>query len=864
MTARIREGGQPGMGEGDPGPQGVRCARPAAKPWIGVVCGTLLLLTVVIPWGVSGEHVVWSWHMLHRWPVTAVVMLLGVWSAGLVTLAAGISLRGVKLAIAYLVAGGAALTLYLVATEASPIPWRVFVPGATQEVWLQPMAVASLALYLVVTGVRAQGNANVPLCVLQCLTSLIIAGVAISGGADAVRKLGAAADYWLVAAVGLTAAALIGLGGLLTLLQSLSFESRGHRLTRAGRRLVLASLLLSLVWGIVGPVVASPAITIQEFSCVPERLTGAILLAGIPLVTIEGLIGVCTRFGYAMLGAVAVTISGVAVVVSLQQGYITPAAQQLGAIPQRADTVAVHRRGDWVQWCGRPDRNMVCDEEGLPERFDHVTKEKTSGLTNIKWVVRLGTYVFGSPVIAGGMVFIGGMANTPGTSDRAGMLWCFREADGKLLWRLRAPHITSLYGNDSYGICSTPTVEGDHAYLLGNLGDVLCLSTNGMAGGSHGPFGGEAQRFGSGRELVTSQIAPDGTRILECTAGTYATLGPLDADVLWTFDTLREANCWPFNALNAAILIRGNRLYVATCSTFSDHSDGSQGPIEAWKKKYQKTRYDSPSLIVLDKSTGKLLARDTEGVFEQTFHGAHSSPALGTVNGKELLFYGGGNGTCYAFDPDFVPGPDGKPGQLKLVWKFDCLAPSSYGSSFRPDRLYKAETIATPVFYKNRIYTSIGNDLINSGPTAGPGRLVCIDATQTGDITRTGRIWSFDDMCSCASTVAIADGLLYTADAGGTIYCLDADTGAVCWTHKTAPVWSSPLVADGKVYVGTHGRGLLVFAHGRTKTLLSQNMTGGDIVASPAAARGVLYVASQRHLYALERGKTGALVEHGE
>ena len=100
----------------------------------------------------------------------------------------------------------------------------------------------------------------------------------------------------------------------------------------------------------------------------------------------------------------------------------------------------------------------------------------------------------------------------------------------------------------------------------------------------------------------------------------------------------------------------------------------------------------------------------------------------------------------------------------------------------------------------------------------------------------------------------------YTADAGGTIYCLDADTGAVCWTHKTAPVWSSPLVADGKVYVGTHGRGLLVFEHGRTKTLLSQNMRGGDIVASPAAANGVLYVASQKHLYAIQLGKTGGLV----
>ena len=47
--------------------------------------------------------------------------------------------------------------------------------------------------------------------------------------------------------------------------------------------------------------------------------------------------------------------------------------------------------------------------------------------------------------------------------------------------------------------------------------------------------------------------------------------------------------------------------------------------------------------------------------------------------------------------------------------------------------------------------------------------------------------------------VAIADGLLYTADAAGTVYCFDADTGNLYWTHAGAAGWSSPLVAAGKV-----------------------------------------------------------------
>ncbi|MCY3017943.1 MAG: PQQ-binding-like beta-propeller repeat protein [Planctomycetota bacterium] len=836
-------------------------AQEAASRWVGMLWGTLLLLTLVFPWGVSGGRPVWSWRLFDRWPVAASVTLIGAWLAGLVVLGAGVSVRGLRLAVVYLLAAGAAVALYLVATEASPIPWLVFVPVVTRHEWLQVTAVAALAFFVVVTGVRIRGGASVSGRVFQCLASLVVMGMAISVGGDAVQRLsGAAGRPWAVI-LDLTVAALVVVGCLLTLLQALSFNATGSRMTTVGRRLVLTGLLLLFVRGIADPVMATPEITGHALCGVLGRLNSEILLAGIALVTIEGLIGVCAHCRYALIATAAALVSGVAVAVSVQPRHVAPVAQQVNAAaaPQHSNAVAV-RAGDWPQWCGRADRNMVSDEKGLPDRCDAVTSQRTSGLTNVKWVVPLGVaHILGSPVVCGGKVFLGGQG-----PRGVGVLWCFRESDGQLLWRMVSPYPSLLYNRHSYGICATPTVEGDRVYLLGHLGDVLCLSASGMAGGNQGPFVDEARYFASEQKRVTSEIAPDGTRILECTPGVPATLSSMDADILWRFDLLRKVNCWPFNAVNAAIVVRGDRLYVATCSTLSEYADdGSAERIREWKKKYQKTAYDSPSLIVLDKNTGKLLARDREGIFEQTFHGAHASPTLGTVNGKELLFYGAGNGVCYAFDPECSPGPDGKPGALKLVWKFDCLAAASYGSRFRPDRLYRAETIATPVFYNNRIYTSIGNDLANSGPATGPGRLVCIDATQTGDITATGRIWSFDDMQSTASTVAIGDGLLYTADAGGAIYCLDADTGKLYWKYETAPVWSSPLLADGKVYIGTHNRGLLVFAHGREGTLLSTNLGTADIVASPAVANGVLYIASQRHLYALESGKAGSLVEHG-
>src|SRR5260370_1110423 len=85
--------------------------------------------------------------------------------------------------------------------------------------------------------------------------------------------------------------------------------------------------------------------------------------------------------------------------------------------------------------------------------------------------------------------------------------------------------------------------------------------------------------------------------------------------------------------------------FCATLSGFGE--EGSKIRVDPWKKKYKRTRYDSPALIVLDKTTGKLLARTTEDIFDLTFHGAHASPAWGVVNGRDILIYGGGNGTCY-------------------------------------------------------------------------------------------------------------------------------------------------------------------------------------------------------------------------
>ena len=159
------------------------------------------------------------------------------------------------------------------------------------------------------------------------------------------------------------------------------------------------------------------------------------------------------------------------------------------------------------------------------------------------------------------------------------------------------------------------------------------------------------------------------------------------------------------------------------------------------------------------------------------------------------------------------------------------------------------EIIGTPVFYKNRVYVAIGQD-----PQHGRGRglLTCIDATKTGDITSGGKIWSYDKIDRSLSSVSIADGLVYAADMPGRVHCLDAETGQCYWVHDCkSDIWTSTLVVDGKVFVGTR-KGLCVLAAGRYPKVLATIRLGSAIRSMPVAANGTLYVASQRYLWAIE------------
>ncbi len=66
-----------------------------------------------------------------------------------------------------------------------------------------------------------------------------------------------------------------------------------------------------------------------------------------------------------------------------------------------------------------------------------------------------------------------------------------------------------------------------------------------------------------------------------------------------------------------------------------------------------------------------------------------------------------------------------------------------------------------------------------------------------------------------------------------------------------AASWGSPLIADGKVYIGDEDGDMSIFALSKEKTLLTEINMGNSIYSTPIVAGDTLYIANKSHLFAI-------------
>ncbi len=568
---------------------------------------------------------------------------------------------------------------------------------------------------------------------------------------------------------------------------------------------------------------------------------------------------------------------------------------------------------DWPQW-GRDETKNMADPTAtnLPDTFnpgelDADEQVDMSTTENIKWAVKLGSQSYGNVTVANGRVYVG--TNNDFEEDERfqgdfSLVVCFDEKTGKKLWKLTVPKMGSgKVGDWEYlGICSSPTVDGDRVYVVTNRCEVLCLDVNGQANGNDGPYTEEAQYFiGPGKEAV--EVKAD------------------DADIIWRYDMGDDLGVFPHNVTSSSALVVGDKVWVCTSNGVDWSHKNIPNPL-------------APSFVCLDKMTGALAGEEDEHVSDNILHGGWSSPARGVIDGQGYVYYTGPDGWLYAFkDNEFGKDEDGFV-LFKLAWKLDGNPPSmryrvkdptwiqegpgkfrvtdptpllnekgdkQYIKYVKPDG--PNEFISSPVFYKGRIYAAAGQDPEHG---EGMGNMVCVDG-KTGKV-----VWHYPLIYRAISTVAIVDDVVYLGDYSGYTYAFDANTGELFWRHDTqSHIWGSPLVADGKMWIGNED-GILTVVHlaemkaladkqegilktrikskryevevdGETKRIRKYilEMAYGDgettemseeerskfireiempgaVLASPITANGVLFLHTHTHLYAIAKPQAPA------
>ena len=167
---------------------------------------------------------------------------------------------------------------------------------------------------------------------------------------------------------------------------------------------------------------------------------------------------------------------------------------------------------DWPQWQG-PNRDNKSAEKGLLTTFP---ADGPKLLWSVNELSAIGTG-YGCPAIVGDKLFILGADSAKKEAKEACV--CLNVKHGKPVWKTPLETGPGAFLDTwGAGTRSTPTVDGDHVYVLGVMGDLVCLTKNDgtvvWKKNLVSDFGGKIPTWG-----YSESVLIDGDQVV-CTPGT--------------------------------------------------------------------------------------------------------------------------------------------------------------------------------------------------------------------------------------------------------------------------------------------------------------------------------------------------------
>ena len=253
-------------------------------------------------------------------------------------------------------------------------------------------------------------------------------------------------------------------------------------------------------------------------------------------------------------------------------------------------------------------------------------------------------------------------------------------------------------------------------------------------------------------------------------------------------------------------------------------------PSSEWGHGSSPVIYESLAIVQVDKHKGSFLAAfelasgKPAWRVERDERPVWATPTLARAGGRdELLVVGGYH----------VRGYDPRSGQE--LWRFKDVSEVKTPTPFASDGL-----------------------VIFAGGYRGRP-LFAIKAGAKGDVSvpenaKSGPFlaWRTDPGGPYTTTPLAYRGLVYAVRDEGILGVYELATGALVYRERTGTTHSaSPVASDGRIYLAGEDGQLLVLRAGRTFDLLTRIDMGETVFATPAIARGALYVRTRGHLYAI-------------
>jgi outer membrane protein assembly factor BamB len=400
-----------------------------------------------------------------------------------------------------------------------------------------------------------------------------------------------------------------------------------------------------------------------------------------------------------------------------------------------------------------------------------------------------------------------------GTSTETGLPTSWSPSGENLAWK--AP----------YGGRSSPIVFGDRLYLQNTVGAgateqerLLCLNAD------TGKLLWEHRYNIFTSDVPAHRIAWSSPAVDPASGHVFAISGngllmslSRDGKVLWERSLAEEFGMWTTHGGRmSSPIVDGNQVIVSGLTfSWGQYAGGAH------------------RFISFDKSSGQIVwVSAPEGRPTDTIY---ANPFVATVNGVRMFFSGGSDGAMHALKAN-----TGEP-----VWNW---LVSKRGLNTA------ALVVGDDVIVTHSEENIISNEM---------GMLAAVPTSSTGVLADKGARWLVRGV-QAGYASPVSDGeRIYLLDNGGVLLAFDLRSGKELWKQTIGTIAkASPVLADGKLYVGTENTGdaggkFFIIKPGPDKAeILDQDWLGTpqqseQIIASPIVARGRVYVTSMDALYAI-------------